>query len=132
MSTERTRASIQRYIDSQHADLSVMADHVVFTHMATGDEHHGIEAVRGMLEYVYHQAFDAHAETRNVICDGDHAVLEGTFIGKHIGEFAGVPATGKEVRVPICVVYDLADGKIQRGRVYLEMPVLMKQLGAAG
>ncbi len=132
MSTERTRASIQRYLDSQHADLSVMADDVVFTHMATGDEHRGIEAVRGMLEYVYHQAFDARAETRNVLCDGDHAVLEGLFIGKHIGEFAGVAATGKEVRVPICVVYDLADGKIQRGRVYLEMPVLMRQLGAAG
>jgi predicted ester cyclase len=59
-------------------------------------------------------------------------VLEGLFIGKHIGEFAGIAATGREVRVPICVVYDLADGKIRRGRVYLEMPVLMKQLGAAG
>jgi steroid delta-isomerase-like uncharacterized protein len=132
MSTERTRASIQRYLDSQHADLSVMADDVVFTHMATGDEHHGIEAVRGMLDYVYHQAFDARAETHNVTCDGDHAVLEGLFIGTHIGEFAGIPATGKDVRVPICVVYDLADGKIKRGRVYFEIPVLMNQLGAAG
>ena len=132
MSTDRTRASIQRYIASQHADLSMMAEDVVFTHMATGDEHRGIEAVRGMLEYVYHQAFDARAETRNVLCDGDHAVLEGLFIGKHIGEFAGVPATNREVRVPLCVVYDLADGKIKRGRVYLEMPVLMRQLGARG
>jgi hypothetical protein len=30
------------------------------------------------------------------------------------------------------VVYDLADGKIKRGRVYFEIPVLMNQLGAAG
>jgi steroid delta-isomerase-like uncharacterized protein len=131
MSTERTRAALQRYIDSQHADLSMMAEDVVFTHMATGDEHHGIEAVRGMLDYVYHQAFDAHAETRNLICAEDHAVLEGLFVGKHIGEFAGIPATGREVRVPICVVYDLADGLIRRGRVYFEIPVLMQQLGVA-
>jgi len=132
MSAERTHATMQRYIDSQHADLSMMADDVVFTHMATGDEHRGPDGVRQMLDYVYHQAFDAHAETRNLICSEDHAVLEGLFIGKHIGEFAGVPATNRDVRVPICVVYDLADGKIKRGRVYFEIPVLMNQLGAAG
>jgi hypothetical protein len=27
-------------------------------------------------------------------------------------------------------VYDLEEGRIVRGRVYLEIPVLMKQLGA--
>lgn len=131
MSAEATRAVLQRYVDSQHADLSMMADDVVFTHMATGDEHHGPDGVRRMLDYVYHQAFDAHAETRNLVCEADHAVLEGLFVGKHTGEFAGVPATGREVRVPICVVYDLADGKIRRGRVYFEVPVLMQQLGVA-
>ena len=131
MSAERTRAVLQRYVDSQHADLSMMADDVVFTHMATGDEHHGPDGVRRMLDYVYHQAFDAHAETLNLVCEADHAVLEGRFVGKHTGEFAGVPATGREVRVPICVVYDLADGKIRRGRVYFEVPVLMQQLGVA-
>jgi limonene-1,2-epoxide hydrolase len=34
------------------------------------------------------------------------------------------------VRVPLCVVYDLQDGRIVRGRVYLEVPVMMQQLGA--
>jgi hypothetical protein len=32
--------------------------------------------------------------------------VKGDFVGKHIGEFAGIPATGKDVRVPLCVVYD--------------------------
>lgn len=124
-----TRAVIERYVNSGHRDLSMMAPDVVFTHMATGDEHHGPEGVRAMLDYVYHVAFDAHAETRNIICDGDRAVLEGLFVGRHVGEFAGIPATGREVRVPLCVVYDLHDGLIHRGRVYMELPVLMKQLG---
>jgi hypothetical protein len=34
--------------------------------------------------------------------------------------------------VPFCVVYDLEGGKIARGRVYMELPVLMRQLGMAG
>jgi predicted ester cyclase len=56
-------------------------------------------------------------------------MVEGDFVGKHIGEFAGIPATGKDVRVPICVVYDLENDQIKRGRVYFEMPALMQQLG---
>jgi predicted ester cyclase len=58
-----------------------------------------------------------------------HAVWEGHLIGKHIGEFAGIPATGKDVCVPLCVVYDLAEDEIRRARMYLEMPVLRQQLG---
>ena len=130
MSVQRTRDAVERYLNSAHSDLSMMAEDVVFTTMATGDEHRGIEGVSRMLDYVYHQAFDARAETRNRIYAEDHAVLEGHFIGKHVGTFAGIEATGRQVRVPLCVVYDLQDGKIVRGRVYLEVPVLMQQLGA--
>ena len=130
MSVQRTRDAIERYLNSAHTDLSMMADDVVFTTMATGDEHRGIEGVRRMLHYIYHEAFEAKAETRNRIYGENNAVLEGYFVGKHIGTFAGVEATGRQVRVPLCVVYDLQDGRIVRGRVYLEVPAMMQQLGA--
>lgn len=130
MSVERTREAMERYINSAHTDLSMMAENVVFTTMATGDEHRGVEGVRRMLHHVYHEAFDARAESRSRIYAENQAVLEADFVGKHIGTFAGVPATGREVRVPLCVVYDLESGKIVRGRVYLEVPVLMRQIGA--
>jgi steroid delta-isomerase-like uncharacterized protein len=130
MSVQRTRDAVERYLNSAHKDLSMMAEDVVFTTMATGDEHRGVEAVRRMLDHVYHQAFDASAETTNRIYAEDHAVLEGFFVGKHIGTFAGIEATGRQVRVPLCVVYDVPDGRIVRGRVYLELPVMMRQLGA--
>lgn len=129
MSIERTQEAMTRYLDSEHNDLSMMADDVVFTNMATGEEHQGVEGVRRMLEYVYHTAFDAAAETRNRIFGEHQAVLEADFVGTHIGTFAGIPATRRKVRVPLCVVYDLEEGKIKRGRVYLEMPVLLRQLG---
>jgi steroid delta-isomerase-like uncharacterized protein len=131
MSVQRTRDAVERYLNSAHQDLSMMSKDVVFTNMATGDEHRGVEGVRRMLDYVYHQAFDASAETRHRIYAEDHAVLEGYLVGKHIGAFAGVQATGRQVRVPLCVVYDLEDGQITRGRVYLEVPVMMRQLGAS-
>jgi steroid delta-isomerase-like uncharacterized protein len=128
MTVERTREVMTRYLDSQHADLSMMAEDVVFTNMTTGEEHRGVEGVRRMLDHVYHEAFDARAETRSRVYTESQAVLEADFVGTHIGPFAGIPATGRKVRVPLCVVYDLENGKISRGRVYMQVPVLLRQL----
>jgi steroid delta-isomerase-like uncharacterized protein len=129
MSVESTRKIITRYIDSGHSDVSMMADDVVFTVMATGQENIGREGVMGMLTYFYHVAFEAGVETRVMVFGEHNAVWEGDFVGKHIGEFAGIPATGKDVRVPMAIVYDLENDLIKRGRIYFEMPALFAQLG---
>jgi steroid delta-isomerase-like uncharacterized protein len=114
MSVERTREVMNKYFTSAHSDVSMMADDVVFTMMATGDETKTPAGVLAMLNYFYHVAFDATADTKNVMFDDGKALVEGDVVGKHIGEFAGIPATGKDIRVPICVVYDLEHDQIKR------------------
>jgi steroid delta-isomerase-like uncharacterized protein len=131
MLAENTREKLLRYFNSEHDDVSIMADDVVFTIMATGQEHHGPDGVLGMLHYFYRVAFDATSETRVTLFGDQNAMVEADFVGKHIGEFAGIPATGKDVRVPLCVVYDLKNDQIKRGRVYFEMPALLQQLGVS-
>ncbi|HET9604613.1 MAG TPA: ester cyclase [Gemmatimonadales bacterium] len=131
MSADTVRALLTRFIESEHEDLSVLADDMVYANMATGEEHRGREAARAMLQHIYHVAFDAHAELRTLVCDAQHAVLEATFVGRHIGEFAGVPATNKNVRVPFCVVYDVAGDRISRARIYFEVPAFLAQVRPA-
>lgn len=131
MSVESTQQVMMRYFNADHGDVSMMAPDVVFRIMATGQEHRGPEGVMQMLQYFYHVAFNATAETRNMIVSDGKAVWEGDLVGKHIGEFMGIPATMKDVRVPLCVVYDVVDGRIAEGRVYFEAPALMAQLGVA-
>jgi steroid delta-isomerase-like uncharacterized protein len=129
MSVQRTSEVMRKYWDSGHTDASMMADDVVFTMMATGDETRGPEAVLQMLHWFYHVAFYARAETTSKIVTDGQAVIEADVVGRHIGEFAGVPATGKEFRVPPCVVYDMEDDQIKGARIYFEVPALMAQLG---
>lgn len=129
MTIESTREVMLKYFNAAHDDAGTLAKDVVFTLMATGDENKGPDSVMGMLNYFYHIAFDATAEPRTMVFGEDNAVGEFDFVGKHIGEFAGIPATGKDVRIPLCVVYDLEGDKIKRGRIYLETPVLLKRLG---
>jgi steroid delta-isomerase-like uncharacterized protein len=129
MSIESTREVMERYFDAEHNDTSMLADDVIFTVMATGQEARGPQEVLGLLNYFYHGAFEARAEPRNVVYADHQAVGEWDFVGKHIGEFAGIPATGRDVRVPLCVVYDLEDDQIKRARIYFETPALLRQLG---
>src|SRR5512143_3302935 len=101
MSVESTRSVMTRYFESGHSDSSALAEDVIFTQMETGEQHRGREAVQEMLHYIYHIAFEAAIEEKNVVFAEQQAVGEWDFIGKHIGEFAGIPATGKTVRVPL-------------------------------
>jgi steroid delta-isomerase-like uncharacterized protein len=128
-SVMNTREVISKWIDSEHTDTSVLADDVVFTTMNTAEEDRGPEGVSQSLNDIYHVAFDGRFELRNLIVDGGIGVAEADFVGEHIGEFAGIPPTHKQVRVPLCVVYEVEDEKIKRARIYFEMPAMFEQLG---
>ncbi len=131
MSVASTREVMNRYFESGHSGLDTMADDVVFMVMGTGQVYYGKDGVAEMLDYFYHVAFHATPEPRSMVYGEDNAVGEWDFVGKHIGEFAGVPPTGKSVRVPLCVAYDLENDKIKRGRVYFEIPIFLEQIGMA-
>lgn len=127
-SLEQTRKNMKAYFDTH--DVKYVAEDAVFIHMGTGEETKGREAIGGMLHYIYHVAFDARAEFMNHIITENHAMVEGRFKGKHIAEFAGIPAANKAVDVPLCVTYDLENGLIKTARVYMLGEVMMKQLSS--
>ena len=56
------------------------------------------------------------------------AGLEAVFVGTHTAEFAGIAATGAEVRLPYTVFYDLEGGKIVELRAYFPISALVQQL----
>ena len=56
-------------------------------------------------------------------CQQHHVLVD-------IGEIAGIPATNREISVPLSVSYDLKNGLIEEARIYLLTNVLMQQLGA--
>ena len=126
VSLAETKRNIETFFATH--DVKYVAEDVVYTSQNTGERTVGREAVGQMLHYIYHVAFDAKAEIVNTIITEDHALLEANVKGKHIGEFAGVAPTNREVSIPVAVCYDLEDGLIKRARIYMLVDVLMKQL----
>jgi steroid delta-isomerase-like uncharacterized protein len=130
MSVENSRKVITAYFESGPNLTAFLAEDAVYTIMATGEQHEGPETIAKMQQHFYNVAFDATAKRTNLVVGENGAVLEARVVGTHTGEYAGVPATGKSIDVPLVVVYDIEGDVITRGRVYFEVPVFLRQVGA--
>ena len=96
--------------------------------MGTDQEAHGRDPVVGLIRYLHEQAFDAHPQLKCLLVDGEKSAIEADFVGKHVAEFAGKPATGKEIRVPYSVVYDLEGEQVAALRIYGLLDGIIRQL----
>ncbi|MFN2458670.1 MAG: hypothetical protein ABR502_10740, partial [Chitinophagaceae bacterium] len=76
----KTQANIEAYFKNH--DLQYVAEDSVFVNLATGEETKGREAVGNLLHYMYHVAFDAKAEIKNMIVTEKKAFIEADFKGR--------------------------------------------------
>lgn len=122
---------VQDYIDAliKRADFtSYFTDDVVVTFEGTDQRADGREAAGQLIRYVHQNAFDARAEVKNLFAADGKAAFEADFVGTHTGEFAGLGPTGREVRVPYSVIYDVRGDQISAVRIYFPMSLLAEQL----
>jgi len=54
----------------------------------------------------------------NLIAQGNHVAAEAVGICTHIGEWLGVPATGKEVTWNMGYIFEFEDGKVKSWKDY--------------
>ncbi len=120
-SLEITRSVFLPYAESH--DVKYVTDNVIFFNAALQESFAiGREALGEALYWFYHVAFDAIAIPKNIVIGQGKAVYEGTIVGTHIGEFAGIPATGNHVAFPIIISYELERTPpyhIRRATIYM-------------
>jgi steroid delta-isomerase-like uncharacterized protein len=131
MSVEATSNTIRSYLDALVARgdfADYFTDDVSWTTVGGGQELHGRGPVRDFLIWMHTQAFNARPKVKTLVVGDGQAALEADFVGTHTGEFLGMPASGKSVQVPYCVVYDLQHEKIAALRAYIPMDLFAQQL----
>lgn len=72
---------------------------------------------------------DPHFTLEDVIEDGDRVAVRWTQHGTHVGEFFGIPATGRSFSIPGIDVYRLADGKLAEHWHVVDVYSMLIQLG---
>lgn len=90
----------------------------------TGPE--GVKHVFGMFRSAFP---DFHATVEDMISEGDRVVTRLTMHGTHKGEFMGIPATGKEINVPVIDIIRLSRGKAVERWGVEDIMGMMQQLG---
>jgi predicted ester cyclase len=121
--TELGRATMTGYVDAlvtRGSFADFFTDDVTLDMIGAGQSAQGRAQVEGFIRFGHEQAFDGRPELKSMTVDpdGSRAALEIDFVGRHTGEFAGIPATGRVVHVPYSVHYDLEDGRISALRIY--------------
>ena len=77
---------------------------------------------------------DLHFAVEDMIAEGDKVVTVATsFSGTHQGEFMGIAATGKPVKIKTHLDPSVADNRIVEGQDWgiVDMLGMMRQLGVA-
>jgi steroid delta-isomerase-like uncharacterized protein len=129
MSTQEKVQLIQSFFAS-HDVATFYAENATFHDMSQPAPVQGRAAIGGMMRAFYGEVFtEAHAEPRGLVADEHAVVAEFVFHGKNTGSLDGAPPTGKVVAVPMMAVYEIADGKIQRARLYYDSTTMARQLG---
>jgi len=98
-----------------------------------GGTTHGIDAFVGHGQGFAAAFPDSRMEVTAIIESGSHAVAEGVYTGTHTGPLATpqgeVPPTGRTLRLPICLVFEVAAGRIASNHAYYDQMTLAAQLG---
>jgi steroid delta-isomerase-like uncharacterized protein len=105
-----------------------LAEDMRFRNPITGDsDASGIHAVHSGIFAGFP---DVEYRLERLLSQGDSVVVECTIIGTHQGEFAGVPATGRAINLPVAFCVDVIGGKVRDWRSYFDTATLMRQIGA--
>jgi steroid delta-isomerase-like uncharacterized protein len=109
--------------------LATFNGHPRYEIMPTGQIFDGDDEVMGYYRMT-RTAFpdQRHDNVRHHITD-DTVIVEFELLGTNLGEFYGLPPTGKAFRVPIIAVFFFDGDRIVNERVYFDSASLVTQIG---
>lgn len=82
-----------------------------------------------------HMAFrdafpDLRAEIHHLVQEGDLVSTWVSYVGTHLGEFAGVPGSGRSIKIAGWDLIGVEGGRITEITSYCDLFTLMNQIGA--
>ena len=129
-----TLAAVRRMEDALGANSNNMAVHFHEDFIWRGNQGCGTKKsladFRANWQLPLRAAFtEREYITEKFLADGEWASCFGYIEATHSGEFMGIPATGKRVRIPYMDFWHVKDGRIADNPVSVDFPHVLAQLG---
>jgi steroid delta-isomerase-like uncharacterized protein len=130
---EANKAIIRRYRQAHNQNDMAALDEIVAADLITHSQLPNVPAGREGGKMVHQGSISAFPDgkttTDDLIAEGDKVVERFTFVGTHKGEFMGIPASGKQIRVTGMSIFLIANGKIVEHWGENDAMGLLMQLG---
>lgn len=114
--------------DTSHADELISDEFVL--HTSQMEPARGKAGLAEMITGLRESFPDGHYTVDYEVGDEDGVAHRWTFRGTHEAEFAGVPATGRQVAITGTAISRFRDGRIAEHMADWDAMSLMKQIGA--
>lgn len=121
MSTESNKALLKRVMEAINAgQLDEIADHP------------GFWETRQVIPLLHTMFSDWRAILMQQIAENDLVFSYGALCATHVGQFAGVPSTGKQITLEVISVDQVTDGAVVQHNSASTLCDSLRELGAAG
>lgn len=136
MSTNENKALERRYFKAYNkgkdavmaATDELYSKNFVF-HGATGEDIHGLKAIKEYVNETFSAFPDMHATIDDMVAEADKVTVRFTATGTHKGRFMGIPGTNKKVTMWAIQIDRIARGKFVESWERTDTLGLMHQLG---
>lgn len=132
MSTDKNKRIVRRFyeevLNEQKYDLLdeiAVEDYVIHDPLpGLGDGRAGLKDLAQML-----QALDPRYTIEDEVAEGDEVAVRWTQEGKSVGEFLGVPPSGRTYRISGIHIHGVKDGKLTEHWHVVDQLSMLQQLG---
>jgi len=135
MSTEQNKEMFRQLVDEifNQGNMSLV-DELFATDFVEHEElppgipgrREGVKALTSQLRKAFP---DFKAEIEDLIAEGDRVVVRMTWTGTQMGEFMGIPSTGKNFSIEVIDIIRIVGGKIVEHWGIMDNMGMMQQLG---
>ena len=97
---------------------------------AWGEHHKGRDGVRGFYAQLMGALPDLEIDVQRRHVTDENIVLEVIIRGTHLGDWRGLPATGRRIEFPLCGVYTFdSNDRLAGERIYYDRATVLRQIG---
>jgi steroid delta-isomerase-like uncharacterized protein len=133
MSVQENKAIVRRFVEeleNQHnldlIDEFFSPDFIDYSGRSNPPSR---ESLRPFFTYLFNAFPDIHFTILQQLAEGDQVMTYKIFSGTHLGDFMGIPPTGKQVAFDNIDIFSVKDGKLTGHWAVGDHLSLMQQLG---
>jgi steroid delta-isomerase-like uncharacterized protein len=130
---EQNKAIVRRFVDEifvqgrkESVDELLADDFVAHTWPSTG---HPKDDLKGAIDRVAGGLADSEFTIHDLIAEGDRVAVRLTTAATQVGEFMGMPPSGKRYSIEEIHIFRLRDGKVIEHWHQFDQMGMMRQLG---